>query len=290
MILRVAHANPGRWITVTHLRDLLGMAGTRNYAKQASHQHRAGRLDRQHAAGHRPDRPRFEYRFLAWPPTRTARETPELEAGTDASAAARHARQRDTTARRRVTVTAAAAQILAVLRASPNPLPELEILSAVPTLSVTAAREALSYLVHETQDAMPITPTSRRARITTYAAVRSGLPRVPARPLTPDAEAVQGLLRAATERDSSLSRQALMDETRWPWPRVRDALALPEAHSLLALRPVGAAICSATPPRLRPSARRSHKARLPFAEHIPRTDVSAPQTFSSVGAERCFRH
>lgn len=242
MILRVAHANPGQWITVTQLRELLGMEGTKNYAKQASHEHNAGRLDRQHAAGHRPDRPRFEYRFLSWPATRTVRETPELEAGTDASEAARHARQRDTTARRRVTVTAAAAQILTVLRDSPKPLPELAILGAVPTLSVTAAREALSYLVHETQEALLITPTTMRARVTTYAAVRSGLPRVAPRPLTPDAEAVEGLLSAATERDASLSRQALQEQTRWDWPRIEKALALLEAHGLLALRPVGASI------------------------------------------------
>ncbi|GGR62733.1 hypothetical protein GCM10008959_25970 [Deinococcus seoulensis] len=242
MILRVAHANAGQWITVTQLRELLGMEGTGNYAKQAAYQHRTGLLDRQHAPDHRPDRPRFEYRFRAWPPTRTARETRELEAGTDASEAARRARQRDTTARRRVTVTAAAAQILTVLRAAPEPLPELTILGAVPTLSVTAAREALAYLVHETQEALLITPTTMRSRVTTYAAVRSGLPRVPARPLTPDAEAVQGLLSAATERDSSLSRQALMEQTRWPWPRVEKALSLLEAHHLLALRPVGASI------------------------------------------------
>ncbi|GGS36871.1 hypothetical protein [Deinococcus knuensis] len=262
MIVRVAHANPGRWVTVTQLRDLLGMAGTRNYAKQASHQHRAGRLDRQHAADHRPDRPRFEYRFLAWPPTRTVRETRELEAGTDASETARRARQLDITARRRVTVTAAAAQILTVLRAAPGPVPEQDLLAAVPHLSVTAAREALAYLVHETQDAMLITPTSRRARTTTYAAVRSGLPRVPARPLTPDAEAVQGLLRAATERDSSLSRHALMDETHWPWPRVRDALALLEAHGLLALRPVGASVLFRHAPTPVPSRRK-------FVESMP---------------------
>ncbi|GAA5441733.1 hypothetical protein ACFQDE_20130 [Deinococcus caeni] len=75
-----------------------------------------------------------------------------------------------------------------------------------------------------------------------YEAVRSGLPHVAPRPLTPDAEAVQGLLRAATDRDASLSRQALIEQTRWPWPRVEKALSLLEAHALLALRPVGASV------------------------------------------------
>ncbi|MCD0164597.1 hypothetical protein [Deinococcus sp. 12RED42] len=242
MLLRVAHANAGRWITVTQLRDLLGMEETRHYAKQAAYLHRTGRLDRQYAADHRPDRPRFEYRFLAWPQIQAPRATTELEAGTDASEAARTARYQQTVTRRRAAITAAAAQILTVLRAAPGPVPEQDLLAAVPHLSVTAARETLTYLVHETQDALMITATTRRARITTYEAVRSGLPRVAPRPLTPDAEAVQGLLRAATDRDASLSRQALMEQTRWPWPRVEKALSLLEAHALLALRPVGASV------------------------------------------------
>ena len=242
MILRVAHANAGRWITVTQLRDLLGMEETSNYAKQAAYLHRTGRLDRQHAADHRPDRPRFEYRFRAWPQIPAPRATTELEAGTDASEAARTARYQQTVTRRRAAITAAAAQILTVLRAAPGPVPEQDLLAAVPHLSVTTARETLTYLVHETQDALMITATTRRARATTYEAVRSGLPRVAARPLTPDAEAIQGLLRAATDRDASLSRQALMEQTRWDWPRVEQALSLLEAHGLLALRPVGASI------------------------------------------------
>lgn len=242
LLMRVAHANAGRWITVTQLRDLLGMDETRHYAKQAAYLHRTGRLDRQHAADHRPDRPRFEYRFRAWPQTPALRATTELEAGTDASEAARTARYQQTVTRRRAAITAAAAQILTVLRAAPGPVPEQDLLAAVPHLSVTAARETLTYLVHETQDALMITATTRRARITTYEAVRSGLPRVAVRPLTPDAEAVQGLLRAATDRDASLSRQALMEQTRWPWPRVEKALSLLEAHALLALRPVGASV------------------------------------------------
>ncbi|OWL98927.1 hypothetical protein CBQ26_00275 [Deinococcus indicus] len=242
MLLRVAHANAGRWITVTQLRDLLGMEETRHYAKRAAYLHRTGRLDRQHAADHRPDRPRFEYRFRAWPQTPALRATTELEAGTDASEAARTARYQQTVTRRRAAITAAAAQILTVLRAAPGPVPEQDLLAAVSHLSVTTARETLTYLVHETQDALMITGTTRRARATTYEAVRSGLPRVAVRPLTPDAEAVQGLLRAATDRDASLSRQALMEQTRWPWPRIEKALSLLEAHGLLALRPVGASV------------------------------------------------
>ncbi|MCD0160025.1 hypothetical protein IHN63_01760 [Deinococcus sp. 6YEL10] len=242
LLMRVAHANAGRWITVTQLRDLLGMEATRHYAKQAAYLHRTGRLDRQHAADHRPDRPRFEYRFRAWPQTPALRATTELEAGTDASEAARTTRYQQTVTRRRAAITAAAAQILTVLRAAPGPVPEQDLLAAVPHLSVTTARETLTYLVHETQDALMITATTRRARATTYEAVRSGLPRVAPRPLTPDAEAVQGLLRAATDRDASLSRQALMEQTRWAWPRVEKALSLLEAHGLLALRPVGASV------------------------------------------------
>ena len=168
MLLRVAHANAGRWITVTQLRDLLGMEETRHYAKQAAYLQRTGRLDRQHAADHRPDRPRFEYRFRAWPQTPALRATTELEAGTDASEAARTARYQQTVTRRRAAITAAAAQILAVLRAAPGPVPEQDLLAAVPHLSVTAARETLTYLVHETQDALMITATTRRARATTY--------------------------------------------------------------------------------------------------------------------------
>lgn len=240
LLLRVAHANTGRWITVTQLRDLLGMEETSNYARRAAYLHRTGRLDRQHAADHRPDRPRFEYRFRAWP------QTPAL-------------------------------------RAAPGPVPEQDLLAAVPHLSVTMARETLTYLVHETQDALMITGTTRRARATTYEAVRSGLPCVAVRPLTPDAEAVQGLLRAATDRDASLSRQALMEQTRWPWPRVEQTLSLLEAHGLLALRPVGASVLFRHAPA--PTSK-SSKACLPCTSPTRRTDVSAASASSSAAAER----
>jgi hypothetical protein len=223
--LRALHANAELWLTPSDLAAITGWT-IKNAATSALLCMRAGLAERRpHPDG---DTRRHQYRFVAF-----ARDG---ETGRQA----RHQRRDATIQKRRIDQQTHTARILTLLKADPaKAFSEREIVTALPGLTLTQAREALAILTVQTGQLLTSTPRFKESQVTRYRIATLGLTPVRATPLTKDARALLKVLQHGTARNTSVTRAELLARVAGKEERLNRALALLEAHGLLELRPVG---------------------------------------------------